>query len=267
MLQLRNLSKTFNQGTINEKAIFNKLSLSIHEGDFVTIIGSNGAGKSTLLNIISGVILQDEGTIQLKNKDISQLEEYKRSKYIGRVFQDPALGTSPKMTLLENLSMAYNKGKRFNLSPGISKKNISFFKEILSELSLGLEDRLNSKVGLLSGGQRQALALLMATITSPGILLLDEHTAALDPKTSENISLLTDKIIKEKGITTLMVTHNLKQAIEMGNRILMLHRGKVILDCKGKEKNDLTMKKLLGYFESAGGEDMMSDEMLFSNIG
>lgn len=267
MLQLRNLSKTFNQGTVNEKTIFNKLSLSIHKGDFVTIIGSNGAGKSTLLNIISGAILQDEGAIFLKNKDISKLGEFKRNKYIGRVFQNPALGTSPKMTLLENLSMAYNKGKRFNLSPGISKKNISFFKEILSELSLGLEDRLNSKVGLLSGGQRQALALLMSTITSPEILLLDEHTAALDPKTSEIIAILTENIVKEKGITTLMVTHNLKQAIEMGNRILMLHRGNVIVDCNGKEKNDLSMKKLLGYFENAGGEDIVSDEMLFSNYG
>lgn len=267
MLQLRNLCKTFNQGTINEKTIFNRFSLSIDKGDFVTIIGSNGAGKSTLLNIITGAIPQDKGSIFLKNKDISQLEEYKRNKLIGRVFQNPALGTSPKMTILENLSMAYNKGKKFNLSPGISKKNISYFKEVLSELSLGLEDSINSKVGTLSGGQRQALALLMATITSPEILLLDEHTAALDPKTSEAISLLTEKIVQEKGITTLMVTHNLKQAIEMGNRILMLHRGEVILDCKGKEKNELTMKKLLGYFENAGGEDIVSDEMLFSNIG
>lgn len=265
MLQIRNLSKTFNPGTINEKTIFNKLALSINPGDFVTIIGSNGAGKSTLLNIITGAIEQDEGTIILKNKDISQLEEYKRNKFIGRVFQNPTLGTSPKMTLLENLSMAYNKGKRFNLSPGVSRKDIPYFKEMLSELSLGLENSLHSKVGLLSGGQRQALALLMATITGPEMLLLDEHTAALDPKISEVISSLTEKIVKEKSITTLMVTHNLRQAIEMGNRILMLHRGEVILDCSGKEKQELSMKKLLGYFQQNQPEEMLSDEMLFSS--
>lgn len=265
MLQIRNLSKTFNPGTINEKTIFTKLALSIDPGDFVTIIGSNGAGKSTLLNIITGAIQQDEGIIKLKNKDISKLEEYKRNQFIGRVFQNPTLGTSPKMTLLENLSMAHNKGKRFNLSAGVSKKNIPYFKEILAELGLGLENSLHSKVGLLSGGQRQALTLLMATMTGPEILLLDEHTAALDPKTSEVISSLTEKIISEKAITTLMVTHNLRQAIKMGNRILMFHRGEIILDCAGKEKEELSMKKLLGYFHENQSEEMLSDEMLFSS--
>ncbi len=267
LLQLRNISKSFNKGTANEKNLFNGFSLTIKEGDFVTIIGSNGAGKSSLLNIISGAMTQDRGSIFIKDRDISFIEEYKRNKYIGRVFQNPALGTSPKMTLLENLSMAYNKGKKFNLTPGVQKKNILYFKEVLSELSLGLENRLDTKVGLLSGGQRQALALLMATMTNPEMLLLDEHTAALDPKTSNVILILTEKIIREKGITTLMVTHNLKQAIEMGNRLIMLHGGKVLLDCDGEEKSQLTMKKLLGFFERANKEDLVSDQMLFSNIG
>jgi putative tryptophan/tyrosine transport system ATP-binding protein len=264
LLQIQNLSKTFHPETINEKKVFQSFSLNIHKGDFVTIIGSNGAGKSTLLNLITGSVRQDRGEIYLKNKEISKWDEYKRTKHIGRVFQDPSLGTSPKMTLLENLSMAFNKGKKFNLSSGVSKKDISYFKEILEELSLGLENRMHSKVGLLSGGQRQSLALLMATITNPEVLLLDEHTAALDPKTSERISSLTKKIVEESGITTLMVTHNLNQAIEIGNRILMLHEGKVILDCKGEEKKNLTMEKLLSYFQETKSKDLMSDEMLFS---
>jgi putative ABC transport system ATP-binding protein len=267
LLRLQNISKTFNIGTINENNLFNNFSLTIREGDFVTIIGSNGAGKSSLLNIISGAMPQDNGNIFIKDRDVSLMEEYKRNKFIGRVFQNPALGTSPKMTLLENLAMAYNKGKKFNLTPGIQKKDIPYFKEVLSELSLGLEDRLDTKVGLLSGGQRQAVAILMATMTDPQILLLDEHTAALDPKTSDVILTLTEKIIREKGITTLMVTHNLKQAIEMGNRLIMLHRGEILLDCDGEEKAQLTMKKLLSYFEKANKDDLVSDQMLFSNIG
>lgn len=209
MIQIRNLCKTFNKNTINEKQVFDKLSLDIKEGDFITIIGSNGAGKSTLLNMISGSLDNDSGCINVNNKDISDLKEYKRSKFIARVYQDPSFGTSPSMTILENLSMAINKGNKFGLSMGVSKKNIEYFKEILAELSLGLEDQLNSKVSLLSGGQRQALSLIMATIKNPDILLLDEHTAALDPKTSQRIIELTEKIVENKKITTFMITHNL----------------------------------------------------------
>lgn len=265
LLHIQNLSKTFNVGTINEKSIFQDFSIQINKGEFVTIIGSNGAGKSTLLNIITGSIIQDQGKILIGDRDISFLEEHKRTKYMGRVFQNPTWGTAPHMTILENLSMANHKGQKFNLFPGISKKDIPCFKEILRELSLGLEDNLDTKVGLLSGGQRQSLALIMSTMTSPEILLLDEHTAALDPKTSEVISALTEKIVKKKQMTTLMVTHNLKHAIEMGDRIIMLHRGKVILDCKGEEKKNLTIPKLLSYFQQSQPEAMLTDEMLFSS--
>ncbi|EET88262.1 ABC transporter related protein [Clostridium carboxidivorans P7] len=193
MLQIKNLQKVFNKDTVNEKTVFKNLNFHINKGDFITIVGSNGAGKSSLLNLISGSLLPDSGSINLNGRDISKLLEYKRTKFIGRVFQNPALGTSPSMTILENLSMAYNKGKKFGLSSGICKKNTGFFKEILSNLSLGLEDNLNTKVGLLSGGQRQALSLLISTISNPDLLLLDEHTAALDPKTSETIIELNKK--------------------------------------------------------------------------
>jgi len=265
LLQIRELFKTFNPGTPNQKVIFQGLSLKVEEEDFITIIGSNGAGKSTLLNIISGSVKEDQGQILLKNKDLTQMREYKRNQLIGRVFQDPSLGTAPKMTLLENLSLAFNKGGRFNLAPGIPKKKIHHFREILSQLSLGLEDALHTKVGLLSGGQRQALTMVMATINNPQLLLLDEHTAALDPKTSEVIIELTKDLVQEKGITTLMVTHNLKQAIEMGNRLIMMHQGDIILDCRGDEKKNLTISKLLGYFESSRNQDVLSDQMLFAN--
>jgi putative ABC transport system ATP-binding protein len=236
----------------------------VEDGDFITIIGSNGAGKSTLLNIISGSIEADEGAILLKDQDISAKPEYKRTRAIGRVFQDPTMGTSPSMNIIENLSMAMNKGKKFNFSMGVSKKDIPLFKELLSQLSLGLEDQLYTKVGLLSGGQRQSLSLLMATLSSPHILLLDEHTAALDPKTSEIIIERTEKIVTERKMTTLMVTHNLNQAIHLGNRLLMLHKGKIVLDIKGEEKKKLTIQKLLSCFEKNQSDDLISDRLLFS---
>ena len=246
--------------------VFDGLSLDIEKGDYVTVIGSNGAGKSTLLNIISGSIMPDEGSITLDGREISKLPEYKRTKYMGRVFQDPTLGTSPSMTILENLSMAFNKGKSFGLTPGASPKNTPHFKMILSELDLGLEDRITEKVSLLSGGQRQALSLLMASISGPKLLLLDEHTAALDPKTSERIIALTNKIISDRKMTAMMVTHNLNQAIKFGSRLIMLHRGKVVLDIKGEEKKNLTIEKLLQCFEKTHSMDTLSDEQLFSNV-
>lgn len=264
MLKIRNLCKTFNIGTVNESILFNKFNLEVKKGDFITIIGSNGAGKSSLLNIISGTLNCDSGSIILNGNDISSFPEYKRTRVIGRVFQDPSLGVSPSMTILENLSIAYNKGKKFNLSMGISKKNINYFKEILLQLSLGLEDKLHVKAGLLSGGQRQALSLVMASISNPSLLLLDEHTAALDPKTSERIIELTSKIVNERSITTLMVTHNLNQAITMGNRLIMMHRGEIVLDIKGKEKDELSIDKLLQYFEKNQSNDVLSDRILFS---
>jgi len=264
MLQIRNLYKTFNKGTINEKNIFERFSISVSKGDFITIIGSNGAGKSTLLNLISGSADADEGIMILDNKELLKFSEHKRARMISRVFQDPSLGTSPSMTILENLSMAINKGKRFNLSMGVSKKDISYFKEILSQLSLGLENMIDTKVGMLSGGQRQALALVMATISNPKLLLLDEHTAALDPKTSERIIELTEEIVLREKITTLMITHNLHQAINQGNRLLMLHKGEVILDISGDEKKNLTTQKLLNYFEKAQLNQSISDRILFS---
>lgn len=244
--------------------VFDNLSLKVMDGDFVTIIGSNGAGKSTLLNLISGSIESDGGSIMLNGKEISNLPEYKRTRMIGRVFQSPALGTSPSMTILENMSMAYNKGRTYGLTPGVSKKSIPIFKEMLSELSLGLEDRLNVKVGLLSGGQRQALSLLMAAISNPELLLLDEHTAALDPKASEIVTNLTGRIISEKRMTALMVTHNLGQAISMGNRLIMLHRGRIVLDIGGEDKKKLTRDKLLNCFKGNQSDDLFGDRLAFS---
>ncbi|WP_125152024.1 ABC transporter ATP-binding protein [Clostridium rectalis] len=264
MLQIKNLCKVFNNNTVNGKKIFHGLNLTVNKGDFITIIGSNGAGKSTLLNIISGTIPIDQGAIYLEDIEISKLLEHKSNRFIGRVFQDPSKGTSPSMTILENMSMAKNKGKRFGFSFGIDKKNISYFKELLSKLDLGLEEKINSKVGLLSGGQRQALTLIMTAMTEPKLLLLDEHTAALDPKTSEKIIKLTDNIVKERKLTTLMVTHNLNHAINLGNRLIMLHEGKVILDIEGKEKKNLTRGKLLQLFGENKGKDLFSDRSLFA---
>ena len=264
MLRIVNLQKVFNKNTINEKVTFKNLSLNINKGDFITIIGSNGAGKSTLLNLISGSEPSDNGFIHLDDLEISKLPEFKRTKFIGRVFQNPTLGTSPSMTILENLSLAYRKGKRFDLTPGLLSKKIDYFREVISELSLGLENNLNAKVGLLSGGQRQALSLLISTISNPKLLLLDEHTAALDPKTSETIIELTNKIVYKKNITTLMVTHNLNHAISIGNRLIMLHHGEIILDISGDEKKNLTIPKLLDLFNGKDSDGLISDTMALS---
>lgn len=248
MLNISNVSKIFNEGTMNEIKVINNLSLSINKGEFLTIVGSNGAGKSTLLNIVAGTYDVNEGKIMLRENELTKIKEHKRASFIARVFQDPTKGTSPSMTILENLSMADNKGKLFGFSRGIDKSRIDFFKEQLEQLNLGLENKLYTKVGLLSGGQRQALSLLMATLKTPEILLLDEHTAALDPKTSETIMEITNKIVKDKNIATLMITHNLNHAIEYGNRIVMMHQGKIVLDKQGINKMDLTKAKLIEQF-------------------
>ncbi|KAJ52494.1 putative ABC transport system ATP-binding protein [Clostridium tetanomorphum] len=264
MLTIENLWKVFNKHTVNETTIFKGVNLTIEDGDFITIIGSNGAGKSTLLNIISQAIKEDYGSIVLDGIEISNIPQYKASKYIGRVFQNPSLGVAPNMTILENLSMANNKGNKFNLTWGINKKDINFFCQLLKELDLGLEDKLNTKVGLLSGGQRQAVSLIMAVMKKPKLLLLDEHTAALDPKTSESIIKITERIVKENNMTTIMITHNLNHAVKLGNRLIMMHRGEIILDLKGEEKKALTTEKLLNYFETMKFKEELSDRVMFS---
>ncbi|WP_042272788.1 ABC transporter ATP-binding protein [[Clostridium] dakarense] len=264
MLKISSISKGFNKGTINETSIFDNFNLEINKGDFITIVGSNGAGKSTLLNIISGALGLDSGKIILEEKDITNLKEHKKSKVISRVFQDPTKGTSPSMTILENLSLADNKGSSFGLSLGVNKRKIEEFKDHLSILNLGLEDKINTKVGMLSGGQRQALSLLMATLNTPKILLLDEHTAALDPKTSETIINLTNSIVKEKNITTIMITHNLNHAIEFGNRLLMMHRGEIILDMGKIEKSNLTKNALIEEFNKITFKEELSDRIMFA---
>lgn len=264
MLKIENLYKAFNETSISENKLFQGLNFKVNKGDFITVIGSNGAGKSTLLNIIAGTLKEDKGYITIDDKNIEKLPEYKRSKYIGRVFQDTSKGIALNMSIIENLSLAYNKSKAFNLTFCIAKKNIYMFKEMLSQLNLGLEDKLNTKVGLLSGGQRQGLCLLMAVMHKPQLLLLDEHTAALDPKATEIILNLTEKMVKENNITTLMVTHNLNNAVKLGNRIIMLHRGAIILDVAGKEKERLTVDKLIESFDKAQGMSYLSDRMLLS---
>ncbi|MDU5111751.1 MAG: ATP-binding cassette domain-containing protein [Clostridium sp.] len=264
MLKIQALHKVFNENTINENKVFSNFNLEVDEGDFISIIGSNGAGKSTLLNIISGNIQSDEGYIELDGIDMSKSDEFKRSKFIGRVFQNPSLGVAPNMTILENLALADNKGKRYGLTLGINKKRISYYQELLKELDLGLEDKLYNKVNLLSGGQRQALTMLMAVMSKPKILLLDEHTAALDPKTSMKIMEITKKILMETNITTMMVTHNLKQAIKTGNRLIMMHRGEILIDVKGDEKSQLTTEKLMNLFKDANINDDLSDRSLLA---
>lgn len=265
MLKIQNLHKVFNENTINENVLFNSLSLQVNKGDFVTIVGSNGAGKSTLLNLICGTLNTEEGSIILDGKEIGKMQEYKRTRHIGRVFQDPSKGVSPNMTILENMSMAYNKGKSFGLKMGVNKNDIKTFNEILSEVNLGLEDKLHTKVGLLSGGQRQALSLMMAVMCKPKLLLLDEHIAALDPKTSERIIEITGKVVKDNKITTLMVTHNLSHAINLGNRLFMMHGGKIVMDIAGEEKQSLSIDKLLRAFEKVQGlGGSLSDRVLFS---
>ena len=248
MLKMEGVWKTFNAGTVNEKTALSGLSLELKEGDFVTVIGGNGAGKSTLFNAVAGNFLIDAGNILLDGKNITFLRDYKRARQIGRLFQDPLAGTAPNMTIEENLAMAYLRGIKKGVSLGLNKKDEEFFREKLSELGLGLEDRLKTKMGLLSGGQRQAVALLMATMTPLKFLILDEHTAALDPKTAEVIMALTDRVIREKHLTAMMVTHNLRYAVEYGDRILMMNRGRVVLDRAGAEKRATSMDDILTMF-------------------
>lgn len=264
MLILKDIYKTFNAGTINEKQAIQGLNLTLYEGDFVTVIGGNGAGKSTMLNIIAGVIDIDSGSVILDNKDISNMKEYKRAKYLGRVFQDPMLGTAANMMIEENLALAYRRGKHRGLKWGISNEEKKIYKEKLKILHLGLEDRLSTKVGLLSGGQRQALTLLMATLKIPKLLLLDEHTAALDPKTANKVLEITEEIVKEENLTALMITHNMRDAIKYGNRIIMMNNGKVIYDVSGEEKKNLKVSDLLKKFEEVSGTELTNDRMLLN---
>ena len=264
MLKLINVEKSFHQGTPNEMQLYKDLNVSIEEGEFVTIIGSNGSGKSTFLNLIAGTLPVDQGQIRFENEDISKKAEFMRSRKIARVYQDPLKGTAPSLTILENMSMAANKGRPFNLSKGVQGKSAERFKALLNRLNLNLEEKLYSKVSTLSGGQRQALSLLMATMVEPKLLLLDEHTAALDPKTSELIISLTTDLVKEKHLTTIMVTHNLKQAIEVGDRLLMFHKGKIIFDIKGTEKSKLTVSDLIDKFNSLHLSDALDDELIFN---
>jgi putative ABC transport system ATP-binding protein len=262
MLEIKNIYKTFNPGTINEKTALNGLSLKLNDGDFVTVIGGNGAGKSTMLNAVAGTWLVDEGQILIDGIDVTKLPEHKRAPYLGRVFQDPMTGTAATMEIQENLALAKRRGKSRLLRPGITKAEREEYRELLKILGLGLEDRLTSKVGLLSGGQRQALTLLMATLQKPKLLLLDEHTAALDPKTAAKVLETTEMIVNRDKLTTLMITHNMKDAIAHGNRLVMMMDGKIILDIAGEEKKKLTVADLLARFEIASGEEFSNDAAL-----
>lgn len=248
MIELKNIHKYYNPGTINEMCLFNDFNLTVNDGEFVSVVGSNGSGKTSMLNIICGSIDIDQGNILVNNKDITRKKEFERNKVIGRVFQNPSMGTCPTMTILENMSIADNKGKLFGLGRGTNKARIHFYKEQLKQLNLGLEDKLEVKVGSLSGGQRQAMALLMATMTPIDFLILDEHTAALDPKTADLIMALTHKVVKEKKLTTIMVTHNLRYAIEYGNRLIMMHQGSAILDKNEENKEKTKVEDILNMF-------------------
>lgn len=264
MLKLDNIHKTFNPGTINEKIALNGVNLTLNEGDFVTVICGNGAGKSTTLNAIAGVWPIDSGKIYIGGDDVTKLSEHKRAKYLGRVFQDPMTGTATTMSIEENMAIAARRGEKRGLSWGITHQERDTYREMLKTLDLGLEDRLTSKVGLLSGGQRQAITLLMASIKKPKLLLLDEHTAALDPKTAAKVLEISDKIIAENHLTAMMVTHNMKDAIVHGNRLIMMHEGKVILNISGEEKKKLTVEDLLHQFEKVSGEEFANDKALLS---
>lgn len=262
MLEIKNVYKTFNPGTVNQKVALNDLNLTLEDGDFVTVIGGNGAGKSTMLNAVAGVWPVDMGKIIIDGKDITRLPEHKRAAYIGRVFQDPMMGTAATMQIEENLALAARRGKRRFLGAGITKAEREEYREMLKLLDLGLEDRMTSKVGLLSGGQRQALTLLMASLVKPRLLLLDEHTAALDPKTAAKVLAATETIVQRDHLTTLMITHNMRDAIAHGNRLIMMYEGRVALDISGEEKKKLTVEDLLAKFGQATGSDEADDKLL-----
>ena len=264
MLKITNLQKTFNPGTINAKTALAGLDLHLKSGDFVTVIGGNGAGKSTMLNAIAGVWKPDFGTIEIDGVDVTHMPEHQRAQFLGRVFQDPMKGTSPDMEIAENLAIAARRGTKRKLIWGVRKTERAEYKKLLATLELGLEDRLSTKVGLLSGGQRQALTLLMATLNRPKLLLLDEHTAALDPKTAAKVLELTDQIVQKHKLTTLMITHNMKDAIAHGNRLIMMHEGRVIIDVSGEEKKNLTIEQLLDLFNQASGGGTVSDRMVLN---
>lgn len=262
MLEISGVSKTFFAGTVNERVALDNVSLHLPSGDFVTVIGSNGAGKSTLLNITSGKLLPDQGTVTIGDRDVTRLADHQRAKYIGRVFQDPMAGSSPNMTIEENLAIAYERGRRRGFRIGVTNKKRELFGEELKSLELGLENRLKAKVGLLSGGQRQALSLLMATFSQPEVLMLDEHTAALDPQRAELVSRLTTEIVERHKLTTLMVTHNMDQALRLGNRLIMMHEGKILFDLNEERKSKMTVKGLLQEFENIKGETLNDDRAM-----
>ena len=264
MLELKNICKTFNPGTVNEKRALTGLNLTLNDGDFVTVIGGNGAGKSTMLNAVAGTWMVDSGSILIDGTDVTRLPEHKRAAFIGRVFQDPMMGTAPTMQIEENLALAARRGERRGLGWGITKAERAQYREMLRRLDLGLEDRLTSKVGLLSGGQRQALTLLLASLKKPKLLLLDEHTAALDPKTAAKVLSLSDQIVEENHLTTMMVTHNMKDAIVHGNRLIMMYDGHIVIDVSGEDKKKLTVPDLLALFSKVSGSDEADDKMLLS---
>ena len=264
MLELKDLHKTFNPGTVNAKTALNGLSLTLQDGEFVTVIGGNGAGKSTMLNATAGTLQVDSGEVFLDGIDVTDLPEYKRASYIGRVFQDPMMGTAPSMHIEENLALAARRGQKRGLRWGISKEERETYRTLLSDLGLGLETRLSSEVSTLSGGQRQALTLLMATLKSPKLLLLDEHTAALDPQTAARVMDLTDRLVQENHLTTLMITHNMRDAIRYGNRLLMLHNGRIVLDISGEEKARLTVADLMDMFRKVSGREYDNDRTLLA---
>lgn len=264
MLEVKEVCKTFNVGTVNEKQALRGVSLTLRDGEFATVIGGNGAGKSTLLNLVAGVFAPDSGTVSIGGRDLTHLPEHKRAQFIGRVFQDPMLGTAATMQIEENMALAMRRGKRRSLRIGITKAEREQYREVLKILDLGLEDRLTSKVGLLSGGQRQALTLLMATLRKPDLLLLDEHTAALDPKTAAKVLDATERIVQKDHLTTMMITHNMKDAIQHGNRLIMMYDGRIVIDVSGEEKKRLTVPQLLELFNKVSGSDEADDKLLLS---
>ena len=264
MLEVKQVSKTFNAGTVNEKQALREVSLTLQDGEFATVIGGNGAGKSTLLNLVAGVFAPDSGTISIGGRDLTHLPEHKLAQFIGRVFQDPMLGTAATMQIEENMALAMRRGQRRSLRIGITKAEREQYREVLKILDLGLEDRLTSKVGLLSGGQRQALTLLMATLRKPDLLLLDEHTAALDPKTAAKVLEATERIVQKDHLTTMMITHNMKDAIQHGSRLIMMYNGRIVIDVSGEEKKRLTVPQLLELFNKVSGSDEADDKLLLS---